>query len=77
MTLEIASVRPAVLAAETAELLRRLLAFRQFFRHAYAVGWDAEQLANLRAVALATRVPLARDLDALDAFLVQLASAIA
>lgn len=77
MTLDIASVRPAVLAAETAELLRRLLAFRHFFRHAYAVGWDAEQLANLKAVALATRVPLARDLDALDAFLVQLASAVA
>ncbi len=77
MTLDIPSVRPAILDPETAELLRKLLGFRHFFRHAYAVSWDAEQLARLQGVALATRIPLSRDLDALDTFLVQLASAVA
>ena len=74
MTLEIPSVRPAILERETADFLRKLLAFRHFFRHAYAVGWDAEQLASVKLAALAARAPLARDLDALDKFLARLAA---
>jgi hypothetical protein len=60
---------PASLAA-----LRKLLGFRHFFRHAYAVALDPDQLAALRATALALREPLQRDLDALDSFLEELAA---
>ncbi len=73
MTLNIDSVRPAVLSPATVGLLRRLLAFRHFFRHAYAVGWDFEQLDSLRRDALAVKKPLCEDLNRLDAFLVALA----
>lgn len=76
MTLEIPSVRPRVLSPETAADLRKLLAFRHFFRHAYAVAWDADQLATLREVALAVGEPLSRDLAALDAFLERTADAL-
>lgn len=76
MTLEIPSVRPAVLASGTADRLRRLPAFRHFFRHAYAVRWDSAQLARLREDALALAGPLAGDLDALDGFLAGLALAV-
>jgi hypothetical protein len=73
MTLEIPSVRPAVLSPGSAQPLRKLLAFRHFFRHAYAVALDPEQLASVRQAALALRAPLGRDLDDLDAFLEKLA----
>lgn len=77
MGLEIVAVRPAVLSAETTAGLRRLLAFRHFFRHAYAVSWDSEQLASLKGAAVSVRAPLALDLDALDAFLARLAATLA
>ena len=48
----------------------------RIFRHAYAVGWDARQLADLRDVALALRQPLQSEFDALDSFLVQTAEAL-
>ena len=40
--LEVPSVRPAILSAETATALRPYLAFRHFFRHAYGatLRWD-------------------------------------
>lgn len=69
MALDIEGVRPAVLSGPSLALLRRLLAFRHFFRHAYAVAFEAAQLDALRHDALALRVPLGEDLDRLDAFL--------
>ena len=69
MGLEIPEVRPAVLSQASLVLLRRLLGFRHFFRHAYAVSFDATQLEALRQDALSLRGPLAHDLERLDAFL--------
>ena len=69
MALDIPEVRPAILSQETLPLLRRLLAFRHFFRHAYAVPLDPAQLADLRAQAEALRAPLRADLEKLDRFL--------
>ena len=77
MPLAIPSVRPAVLSAPTASGLRKLLAFRHFFRHADAAPWDARQLAELREQALALRGPLDADFAALDAFLLETAEALA
>jgi hypothetical protein len=76
MGLDIPSVRPAVLSAPTSAGLRKLLAFRHFFRHAYSVAWDTQQLASLREVALALRGPLERDFAALDSFLARTATAL-
>lgn len=73
MALEIDGVRPRILDDESARLLRRLLGFRHFLRHGYAVSLDQEHLARLRGDALALEPRLATDLDALDAFLTQLA----
>jgi hypothetical protein len=75
MSLEIPSVRPTVLSARVAADLRKLLGFRHFFRHAYAVAWDTEQLASLRQVAVALRDPLSLDFDELDRFLAGVADA--
>jgi hypothetical protein len=75
MGLELEGVRPAVLSARTSALLQALLAFRHFFRHAYAVPLDAERLAALRVAARDLRPHLAADFDRLDAFLQQLAAA--
>jgi hypothetical protein len=76
MALAIPEVRPAFLAPETYTALRKLLAFRHFFRHAYAVSLDRAQLADLRRVAVDARGWLGRDLDAADAFLAELATAL-
>ena len=76
MTLDIESIRPRVLSDASARLMRKLLAFRYFFRHGYAVAWDREQLEALRAHALALRVPLQRDVALLDAFLKTLADSL-
>ncbi|GMV43073.1 MAG: hypothetical protein AMXMBFR64_47890 [Myxococcales bacterium] len=51
-TREIPEVRPAILSPETADGLRDLLAFRHFFRHAYAISLSPVKLAaNARALA--------------------------
>jgi hypothetical protein len=71
--LDIPEVRPALLSQESLTPLRRLLAFRHFFRHAYAVSFDVPQLEVLRRDALSLRAPLKRDLERLDAFLKTLA----
>jgi hypothetical protein len=73
MALEIEEVRPRVLGDHSAPLLRRLLAFRHFIRHAYAVKLDRERLSGLRDDALSLEPHLAADLDRLDTFLSQLA----
>lgn len=74
MALDIEGVRPAIVSAQSIALLRRLLGFRHFFRHAYAATWDAAQLADLRQKAIALRPLLAADFDRLDALLARLAT---
>lgn len=56
-------------------LLRGLLAFRHFFRHAYAVSLEAPRLAALRTDMLALFAPLEQDLEALGLHLARVASA--
>lgn len=73
MALDIEGVRPRVLSDESLRLLRGLLAFRHFFRHAYAVSLEAPRLEALRTDMLALRLPLERDLDALDVYLTRVA----
>jgi hypothetical protein len=74
MSLDIEGVRPRVLSDESLRLLRSLLAFRHFFRHAYAVSLEAPPLAALRADVLASRALLEEDFDVLDAHLARVAS---
>jgi hypothetical protein len=74
MSLEIQGIRPRVLSDESLRLLRGQLAFRHFFRHSYAVSLEGPRLEALRADMVALRVPLERDLDALDAHLARVAS---
>lgn len=69
MALEIPEVRPALVGRDTLNLLRQLLAFRHFFRHAYSVALDGKRLALLARTAMEVRPLLDRDLDALDALL--------
>jgi hypothetical protein len=66
MSLDIEGVRPRVLSDESVRLLRQLLAFTHFFRHAYAVSLEAQRLESLKADMLALSAPLDADLDALD-----------
>jgi hypothetical protein len=69
MALEIDRVRPAVLSAETRDLAQRLLGFRHFFRHAYAVDLDGERLERLRRDAALLLPLLEKDLAQFDQFL--------
>jgi hypothetical protein len=73
MARPIEGVRPAILAPATLVGLRRLLAFRHFLSHAYAVELDARQITLLCAEAQALAPLLAADLDALDAYLAEVA----
>ena len=73
MALDIDGVRPRAVSAESHAALQALLAFRHFFRHAYAAALDPARLEPLRASAVVARGPLMRDLDAVDAFLAGLA----
>jgi hypothetical protein len=74
MALHIAGLRPAVLSAESVAHARVLLAFRHFFRHAYAATWDAARLNALRVHATAIEAPLHADFARLDKLLVDLSS---
>lgn len=75
MSLEIEGVRPAFFSASTAKVLHRLLAFRHFFRHAYAIELDAERLAILRDEITAAAPTILGELAALDEFLLRVADA--
>ncbi|WP_296698919.1 hypothetical protein [Thiocapsa sp. UBA6158] len=75
MGLDIEGIRPAVLSRESVAALRELLAFRHFFRHAYAVEFDPERLASLRGGLLDAAPRLAHELTALDTFLGEVAAA--
>lgn len=74
MAMEVPGVRPAVLRSEVLPALRDLLAFRHFFRHAYAVPLEAGRLAALRQRAIDVRSPVLEDLARLDAWLAALAA---
>jgi len=69
MTQEVPGARPGIVAPSTAEGLRELLAFRHFFRHAYAVDLDGVRLRRLAEVLVVTHDRLAADLDAFVATL--------
>ena len=70
MALEIPGVRPAVVSSPALSTLRRLLAFRHFFRHAYAVTWDEVQLESLRQTVVLGHVAVFEDLVRFDASVV-------
>jgi hypothetical protein len=74
MALDVEGIRPAIISEGALIALRRILGFRHFFRHAYAVALDAERLAALRRDAEAALAALEPDLDRLDEFLRELAA---
>ena len=65
MGLDIEGVRPALVSGATLTHLRALLAFRHFFRHAYAVALDPERLSELRRLTDDARPGLEADLGRL------------
>jgi ribonuclease HepT-like protein len=69
MTAEIPGVRPLILEPALAIDLAALLAFRHFFRHAYAVAFDAERLKADLARLFLVSGPVDAALDALSTFL--------
>jgi hypothetical protein len=69
MSLDIEGIRPALFSSGTVGVLRRLLGFRHFFRHAYAVELDAQQLAILRQETVSTAPAILSELDKLDQYL--------
>jgi hypothetical protein len=75
MALDLDSVRPRVLSPDSLRALRMLLAFRHFFRHAYAVTLDTRRLDELKREAIALEASLDADLEQLDRFLVALVNA--
>jgi hypothetical protein len=75
MGLAIDKVRPAVLRPETRSLLQRLLGFRHFFRHAYAIELDGTRLEDLRACAQRALPLLREDLQRFDDFLAEVGQA--
>jgi hypothetical protein len=69
MALRIEQVRPAVISSESRDLLQRLLGFRHFFRHAYAVDLDGDRLELLRKEATSLVPLLEADFARFDNFL--------
>lgn len=45
-TFDVPDYRPALFSAATLPLLGKSLAFRHFFRHAYAAAWDRVELQH-------------------------------
>ena len=74
MTMEVPGIRPPVISPAALPQLRDLLAFRHFFRHAYAVPLEAVKLTALRDRAVQAKGILREDFDRLDKWLAQLAS---
>jgi hypothetical protein len=73
MAMAIPEVRQAWIAVETRDRLHELLAFRHFFRHAYAVALSAERLAEVRTTTLELAPILERDFARIDGLLAALA----
>lgn len=67
--LDLPGVRPPVLRRDTEAELRRLLSFRHFLRHAYAVELDAHRVVDLAGLAVRASVGVLRDFDAFRAHL--------
>ncbi len=67
MSLHIEEVRPPVVAPERLPVLRDLLGFRHFFRHAYAVELDPIRLRDIAERLIAVHPMLREDLDAFEA----------
>ncbi len=69
--LDVPDHRPALFSETTLPLMRRSLAFRHFFRHAYAATWDRVELehnaATLRALLPLVEADLERFTGALRA----------
>jgi hypothetical protein len=74
MALPVPGVRPAILSPVVLPLLRDLLSFRHFFRHAYAVPLDAVRLGALRDLALRVAPLWAADMQRADEWLAALAA---
>ena len=74
MSLDVEGVRPAVFSPASAEVLRRVLGFRHFFRHAYAVELDAARLAGLRDELVNAAPRIAAEIETLETFLAQVAA---
>lgn len=74
MGLAIDGVRPAIFSADTIAVLRHLLGFRHFFRHADAVDLDAARLNLLRREMVDNAPRILGELDDLDAFLAQVSA---
>lgn len=74
MGLAIDGVRPAIFSADTIAVLRHLLGFRHFFRHAYAVDLDAARLDILRREMVDNAPRILGELDDLDAYLAQVSA---
>lgn len=68
MTAEIPGIRPPVIDSSLVPELVLLLAFRHFFRHAYAVSLDQERLSREIARALGAEDRVTAALDAFAAF---------
>jgi hypothetical protein len=69
------SLRPALSSAPTLAVARRLLGFRHFFRHAYAVALDLAELERHSTGLVAGRERLMGDLDAFGGLLKALTDA--
>ncbi|MCU0620040.1 MAG: hypothetical protein MUC69_00900 [Gemmatimonadales bacterium] len=57
-------VRPALLSPESRAALRRLLGFRHFFRHAYAVELDPVELADHATAVMAAHPRIEAEVSA-------------
>ncbi len=77
MAAEIPGTRPAVVDISLVTDLAALLAFRHFFRHAYAVTFDPGHLENELARLVRTEGPVNVALDAFEAFVRAALSALA
>ena len=71
MALDLPGVRPAVLKQETMTLLRQVLKFRHFVRHAYAVAWEQARVVDMEQRVRESWSHAERDLTAFIAFLDQ------
>ncbi|MEY4575559.1 MAG: hypothetical protein RL701_262, partial [Pseudomonadota bacterium] len=69
MSAEVPGLRPAVINPETVFELASLLAFRHFFRHAYAVTFDAKPLGRELSRVLAVESIVSSALDEFADFL--------
>lgn len=72
-TLEVPTVRPALLARETVRDLHDLRTFRHFLRHAYAVELDATEFRRHTQTAERLLVTVVRDVQRALAWLAEVA----